>query len=133
MLSEGGIVLDKVKIAVIDNGVVEKVLRQPLEYRVYIDDTNCCVIDNEHMDLLGFIHGTICAMIIENNFSECMLSSVKILNDDGIGKVDKLKIALDWCYQNNIFLVKHFVLHFKFPLKTFNFLEKPRNRNRRRP
>ena len=50
MLSEGGIVLDKVKIAVIDNGVVEKVLRQPLEYRVYIDDTNCCVIDN---DLLG--------------------------------------------------------------------------------
>ena len=105
MLSEGGIVLDKVKIAVIDNGVVEKVLRQPLEYRVYIDDTNCCVIDNEHMDLLGFIHGTICAMIIENNFSECMLSSVKILNDDGIGKVDKLKIALDWCYQNNIFLV----------------------------
>lgn len=34
MLSEGGIVLDKVKIAVIDNGVVEKVLRQPLEYRV---------------------------------------------------------------------------------------------------
>ena len=26
MLSEGGIVLDKVKIAVIDNGVVEKVL-----------------------------------------------------------------------------------------------------------
>ena len=105
MLSEGGIVLDKVKIAVIDNGVVEKVLRHPLEYRVYIDDTNCCVIDNEHMDLLGFIHGTICAMIIVNNFSECMLSSVKILNDDGIGKVDKLKIALDWCYQNNIFLV----------------------------
>lgn len=29
MLSEGGIVLDKVKIAVIDNGVVEKVLRHP--------------------------------------------------------------------------------------------------------
>lgn len=53
MLSEGGIVLDKVKIAVIDNGVVEKVLRHPFEYRVYIDDTNCCVIDNEHMDLLG--------------------------------------------------------------------------------
>lgn len=26
MLSEGGVVLDKVKIAVIDNGVVEKVL-----------------------------------------------------------------------------------------------------------
>ena len=52
MLSEGGIVLDKVKIAVIDNGVVEKVLRHPLEYRVYIDDTNCCVIDNEHLDLL---------------------------------------------------------------------------------
>ena len=33
MLSEGGVVLDKVKIAVIDNGVVEKVLRQPLERR----------------------------------------------------------------------------------------------------
>ena len=38
MLSEGGVVLDKVKIAVIDNGVVEKVLRQPLEYRVSLYD-----------------------------------------------------------------------------------------------
>lgn len=99
------VVLDKVKIAVIDNGIAEGLLRQPLEYKVYIDNTNCCVIDDEHTELLGFIHGTICAMIIENNFSECMLSSVKILNEDGIGKVDKLKIALDWCYQNNIFLV----------------------------
>ena len=99
------VVLDKVKIAVIDNGVAEDLLKQPLEYKVYIDNTNCCVVDDEHMELSGFIHGTICAMIIENNFSECMLSSVKILNEDGIGKVDKLKIALDWCYQNNIFLV----------------------------
>lgn len=92
-----------------------------MEYRVYIDDTNCCVIDNEHMDLLGFIHGTICAMIIENNFSECMLSSVKILNDDGIGKVDKLKIALDWCYQNNIFLVNLSlgVTHFQMTEQVF--------------
>lgn len=99
------VVLDKVKIAVIDNGVAEDLLRKPLEYKVYIDNTNCCIIDDGHMELSGFIHGTICAMIIENNFSECMLSSVKILNEDGIGKVDKLRIALDWCYQNNIFLV----------------------------
>lgn len=99
------VILDNIKIAVIDNGVVDDLLMQPLGYKVCIDNTNRCVIDNEHMELSGFIHGTICAMIIEDNFPESTLYSLRILNEDGIGKVDKLKIALDWCYENNIFLV----------------------------
>lgn len=99
------VILDNIKIAVIDNGVADELLTKTLEYKVYVDNTNHCVIDNDNMEFSGFIHGTICAWIIENNFPECLLSSVKILNNDGIGKIDKLGGALEWCYQNNIFLV----------------------------
>lgn len=97
--------MQNIKVAIIDNGVSDKLLEVLLDNNMYIDDKNHCIINSDEIKYSGFMHGTICTLILQNEFSICTISSVKILNQDGIGKVEKLKPALEWCYQNHIFLV----------------------------
>lgn len=94
-----------IRIAVIDNGIYDKILKKSLEHKIYIDCQKRCVRDFNCVNDFNFPHGTICALILEEKFSDGILSSVKILNNNGVGNIEKLKPALEWCYNNNIFLV----------------------------
>lgn len=112
--------MQNIKVAIIDNGVANDLTL--LDNNVYIDNENHCIVNSDKIEYSGFMHGTICTLILQNEFSICTISSVKILNQDGIGKVEKLKPALEWCYQNHIFLVN-------LSFGTTNFQEKPVIRN----
>jgi len=74
--------MNKLKIAVLDNGVDEKLLAS-CGLPDIIQQNKGNISDEEDL----FLHGTNCAMII------------------GKGNVDDLKSAFDWCLMNNIRLV----------------------------
>lgn len=97
--------MHSVKIAIIDNGIDETLLKKPLEYKIFITNEGKCVSDDSNMAQVSFMHGTTCAMIIEKYFPECTLSSVKILNEDGTGLLSKLGPAMEWCLQHQIKII----------------------------
>lgn len=108
---------DSIEIAIIDNGINEEVLRNPLKNRITVNDKGICRDDFKIIDEKSFEHGTTCAMIIEKFCRTCSLSSIRILDDNGKGLVNKLEPALKWCYENNIKLVN-------LSLGTIHFLNK---------
>lgn len=77
--------MQKVKIAVIDNGIDETCLNHNLECKIYINHNGQCVLDNENLRGMNFIHGTICASIIQKYFPDSEIYSVRILNEKGKG------------------------------------------------
>lgn len=95
----------KIRIAILDSGIDQSVLRTRLEYRVFVDDRGCCRNDHKDMAKQDFCHGTICARIIETLCDCCALSSVRILDEKGRGMVQQLWPALEWCWQKNIRIV----------------------------
>lgn len=98
--------MDKcVRIAIIDNGINELSLRKKLENSIFIDSQGNCVVDTTIISQQRFQHGTNCAKIIEKNLKECSLYSIRILDHDGKGGISSLEPALEWCYENNIYLV----------------------------
>ncbi len=96
---------ERIKVAVIDNGINELVLEKKLENSILIDTDGNCVKDKKKITQQVFQHGTICAKIIENIFEECGIVSIRILDDRGKGKTNCLEPALKWCYRNNIYIV----------------------------
>lgn len=94
-----------VKIAIIDNGINELSLNRSLENSIFIDSKENCVADTKNITQQKFQHGTNCARIIEKNFKECRLTSIRILDDDGRGGIGSLEPALEWCYENGVVLV----------------------------
>lgn len=106
---------NNVKIAIIDNGIDEDFLNKPLEYKIYITEEGACVSDEGSTGQINFQHGTTCAMIIEKYFPECTLSSVKVLDNDGMGLLTKLKPALEWCllHQMKVVNVSFGSTHFR--------------------
>lgn len=95
----------KVKIAIIDNGVNDILLHNPTEYNMFVNVQGICQNDLKNMDNQNFQHGTNCAMIIEKFCKECILSSIRILDDNGKGLIEHLRPALEWCYKEGIKLV----------------------------
>lgn len=95
----------QIGIAVIDNGIDETSLKKPLEHKIYIDHDGACISYSTNIELGNFMHGTICAMIIEKYLPHCSMSSVKILNENGMGMIGKLRPALEWCMQHHIRIV----------------------------
>jgi len=99
--------MDQIKIGIIDNGICESYLFSSLQNNIYFDNeqlsfkniNDLCNQNNE------FKHGTICALIIEKNCSNCLISSIKILDEFGKGRLEQISPALDWCLKNEIFLV----------------------------
>lgn len=95
--------MDKVKVAIIDDGIYPiNVLK------------NCDIESYEVVDLkitkrqaAGSLlsHGTICAYIIEKTCKIPKLIDLKILNENKRGLIGDLVIALEWCLQNNIKLI----------------------------
>lgn len=96
---------NNVKIAIIDNGIDENFLNNPLEYKIFITEEGAYVPDEDSTGQINFLHGTTCAMLIEKYFPECILSSVKVLDSDGTGLLTKLKPALEWCLLHQIKVV----------------------------
>lgn len=95
----------RVKIAIIDNGIDNLSLNRSLENNIFIDSKGKCVADTKSITQQKFQHGTNCARIIEKNFKECRLTSIRILDDDGRGGIGSLEPALEWCYENGVVLV----------------------------
>lgn len=93
------------KIAIIDTGVDEAFLKKPLKYKVYVNQENQCIADNIDHYKNNFVHGTICALIIEKYCSDFELSSVRILSEDGTGMIDSLQPAFEWCLKHEFFIV----------------------------
>lgn len=92
--------MNKLKIAVLDNGVDEKLLAL-CGLPDIIQQNKGNISDEEDL----FMHGTNCAMIIGLNCADAELYSYKLLDNTGKGNVDDLKSAFDWCLMNNIRLV----------------------------
>lgn len=106
----------KVKIAIIDNGVKQSLLSGKLKYKVKIKNDNICVSDNTEGEN-DFLHGTICASIIEKFSPHCEISSIQILDKNGMGFLEKLKPAFEWCLKERIDIVN-------LSLGTTNFKDK---------
>jgi len=84
--------MNKLKIAVLDNGVDEKLLAL-CGLPDIIQQNKGNISDEEDL----FLHGTNCAMIIGLNCADAELYSYKLLDNTGKGNVDDLKSAFDWC------------------------------------
>lgn len=92
------------RIAIIDNGVNKELINsRKLKTEIFIDENNN--YSEECMDVMFFQHGTICALIIEKYCPECVFSSIRILDQDGKGNIEKIEPALEWCCQNDIKIV----------------------------
>lgn len=92
--------MEKIEIAILDNGVDESVLTL-CELPIVIHYNKETVDDNENL----FLHGTNCAIIIGMNCANVQLYSYKILDNSGKGSVTALKSAFEWCLSNGIRLV----------------------------
>lgn len=95
--------ISKVKIAIIDNGINRKLVEEKkLKDELTVGENKICIKDYSEPQTTDYLHGTICALIIVKYCSECLFSSIRILNQEGKGGSEKIEPALEWCYQNNI-------------------------------
>lgn len=96
----------KIKIAIIDNGINrELVKKEKLRDEFVVDANNDCKEEHLEIQITDFMHGTICALIIEKYCPECVFSSIRILDQAGKGGIEKIEPALEWCCKNNIKIV----------------------------
>lgn len=94
------------RIAIIDNGINRDLIcKDKMQSRIVIDDNNMCIEDRDEFQITDFQHGTFCALIVEKYNTHCILNSVRILDKNGKGGIEKIEPALEWCYQNNIRVV----------------------------
>ena len=108
------------RIAIIDNGINrELICKDKIQAQIVIDENNRCIEDKNEIQITDFQHGTFCALIVEKYNSHCMLDSVRILDKNGKGGIEKIEPALEWCYQHNIRVV-----NLSFGTTNFNECEK---------
>lgn len=108
------------RIAIIDNGINgDLICKDKIQAQIVIDENNRCIEDKNEIQITDFQHGTFCALIVEKYNSYCMLDSVRILDKNGKGGIEKIEPALEWCYQHNIRVV-----NLSFGTTNFNECEK---------
>lgn len=108
------------RIAIIDNGINrELICKDKIQAQIVIDENNRCIEDKNEIQITDFQHGTFCALIVEKYNSHCILNSVRILDRNGKGGIEKIEPALEWCYQHNIRVV-----NLSFGTTNFNECEK---------
>lgn len=95
-----------IHIAVIDDGISEKLYNiDRLEYDIEID-SDAMVLERRGYDMFEPSHGTTCAAIIKKYTSDTMLSSVKILNKNTKrGMKAQFIRAIQWCMENKVHIV----------------------------
>ena len=108
------------RIAIIDNGINRDLIcKEKIQAQIVIDENNRCIEDKNEIQITDFQHGTFCALIVEKYNSHCILNSVRILDKNGKGGIEKIEPALEWCYQHNIRVV-----NLSFGTTNFNECEK---------
>lgn len=122
--------ISDINIAIIDNGINKEALNKKLRSVLAVDKTNRCIKDDSELSSVDCLHGTTCALIINKYCPECTLHSVRILNYEGKGKIEKIEPALEWCCQNSIKLVNLSLgtTHFNDNVKLNRLLNKYVNR-----
>ena len=109
--------VQKIKIAIIDNGVDQVALGNKISGKVYVNEKKECVYDGADMSEVSFAHGTICTAIIQKYLTNSEIYSIRLLDESGSGLIEHLKPALDWCIEKGIYLVN-------FSLGTTHFRDK---------
>jgi len=108
------------RIAIIDNGINRDLIcKDKIQAQIVIDENNRCIEDKNEIQITDFQHGTFCALIVEKYNSHCILNSVRILDRNGKGGIEKIEPALEWSYQHNIRVV-----NLSFGTTNFNECEK---------
>lgn len=100
----------KIKIAIIDDGVNEKIcygLTGKLIKQFYIDDNGKVKPVIAHKLSMPITHGTICSLVLLETCPNIkQLTSIKILDDDKMQmELSKFYAALKWCIKQNINIV----------------------------
>jgi len=95
----------KNKIAIIDNGVNLKFLTGKIEECICINEQNEAEKDQVQFAYTDFLHGTICALIVSNYEPQSTIISIRVLEKNGKGGIEKLEPALKWCYLNDVKIV----------------------------
>lgn len=91
------------RIAIIDDGIcTTEVTTMVSAYKVISGE----LVEDLKGNYSSSSHGTICAKIIEKYCSKQIeLISIRILNDCGLGNINDLLCALNWCNKNSIDIV----------------------------
>lgn len=97
--------MGNIEIAVIDNGIKKDLLQKSIRLDIVINDARLVHHEYEDKSNSCVSHGTICALIVEKYCKHSILSSIRMLDEIGIGFVDKLGLVLDICEKNDIRLV----------------------------
>jgi len=95
----------KIKVAIIDNGINEFYLKGRVEKSIFVDENGICIEDTKNIAQQQFQHGTNCAMILEKYCLDCNLISIRVLDENGKGAIGGIYPALEWCYKNQVRLV----------------------------
>lgn len=95
----------RIHIAIVDSGVNSNAISERLIGRFLIDDNGNMRTEEALPERPGLAHGTNCALIIEKYCPEAVMTSIRILDNNGKGIVNKIQPALEWCLQNNIQLI----------------------------
>ena len=86
--------LNDKQIAIIDNGINGRIVgTDKVQSKIFIDDYNNCKEDYIEIPITEFQHGTLCALIVIKYNPHCMLNSLRILDKDGNGRIEKIEPA----------------------------------------
>lgn len=93
---------EDIHIAIIDDGVNEKYFDSiSLENNLVV--TREMKIENRtNYNPYIISHGTICAGIIKKYYNNALITSLKVLKDNGFGNISQLVKAIEWCIENKI-------------------------------
>ena len=84
--------LNDEQIAIIDNGISGKIVGiDKIQSKIFVDDDNNCKEDYVEIQITEFQHGTLCALIVKKYNPHCTLNSLRILDKDGNGRIEKIE------------------------------------------
>ncbi|MCT4508890.1 MAG: S8 family serine peptidase [Tepidibacter sp.] len=92
----------KINIAIIDDGINEKIFCTDINKKIEIRDR--LVYEDNNLYGHTITHGTLCAGVINKYSDNININSIKILNDNR-GDINSLVEALEWCINNDIRVV----------------------------
>lgn len=86
-------------VAILDDGISKSYTQSPSFY---------CMVDlknNEEILASDISHGTIVFEIISHYYSRCLISCIRIIDNDGKCTTDDLANAIRWCLDNDVDII----------------------------
>lgn len=90
--------MKKYHIAIIDNGIDSSKYNFNLKYD--IDFTKYKINENESR-----YHGTTCGAIIKKYAPNAIISSLRVLNEEQVGKIEFVYNAINWCIEKKVDII----------------------------